>query len=459
MIDAIITGQSLPALQSALDLAEVGMKVAVLSPARSESVEPAVERDPEGSIADFITRIAEPIEQPDQQRAGSQTSEAAIRRVMPQAPLLNRQGKWLRQSSPEVLGVPAVPLASENIALLGSGGSVRAYLDRITPLLTVGKTRLLGELVRKRMGAKVRDELVDPQAFERFGVLVDELEVAIAAPGLNEALSRSGALSSAVLAYADRHVARETRVSPAQGPAEFRREAIKRLELYGVEILAANLVSVEPQDDGWNVRLSDGGALRSRTLLVDFDRSPVPSSTVRDLLVAVLPAQARVHAIIDMESPVWLDEGATAVALLDGWSLFCESEPGTEQPTGEAMLGTLPEKRCELRVSSGVGDVEELSNVLGTISETKRLPISSEILGLGFRSDDVPVRFAGLAAAPFHTVADRAEAAAALAQHELNFPTLLCVGRALHGDDQGAALGSAHRSTVKLRRRLLGLED
>ena len=69
MIDAIVTGQSLPALQSALDLAEVGLKVAVLSPEKSDSFEPSAERDPEGSIAEFITRIAETIEQADRQLA------------------------------------------------------------------------------------------------------------------------------------------------------------------------------------------------------------------------------------------------------------------------------------------------------------------------------------------------------------------------------------------------------
>lgn len=458
MIDAIVTGQSLPALQSALDLAEVGLKVAVLSPEKSNSLEPSAERDPVGSIAEFITRIAEAIEPADRQSASNQGAGQPVRRELPTPPLLYKQGDWLKQSSPEVLGVPAVPLASENIALLGSTGSFRAYLDRIIPLLTVGKTQFFGELVRKRMGAKLREGLVDPQAFERFGVLADEVEVAIVAPGLNEALSRSGALSSAVLAYSDRNVARETRVSPAQGSADFRRAVVKRLELYGVEVHESHLVSVESQDEGWVAQLSDGSALRSRTLIVDLDRNPVSPPAVRELVGAIMPRHARVHAVIDMELPTWLTEGVTAVALLDDWSVFYESIHGPERPTDGAEMGKSRGMSGRARTASRVGNVEELAGVLSRIAKTERLPVSSDAPGIGLSSDAL-VHSAGLAAAPFRTVVNRTEAVAAIAQHELDSPTLLSVGRALHGDDQGVALASAHKATVRLRRRLLGLED
>ncbi len=457
MIDAIVTGQSLPALQSALDLAEVGLKVAVLSPEKSDSFEPSAERDPEGSIAEFITRIAETIEQADRQPASNQDVGQPVRREFPIPPLLYKQGKWLKQSSPEVLGVPAVPLASENIALLGSAGSFRAYLDRIIPLLTVGKTQFFGELVRKRMGAKLREELVDPQTFERFGVMADEVEVAIAAPGLNEALSRSGALSSAVLAYSDRNVARETRVSPAQGAVDFRRAVIKRLELYGVEVYESHLVSVESQDEGWVAQLSDGLSLRSRTLIVDLDRNPVSPPAVRELVEAITPRHARVHAVIDMELPAWLTEGMTAVALLDDWSVRYEPTHGVERPIDGAELSKSGGISGRAQTASHVSNLEELAGVLSRIAQTKRLPVSSDTPGLELSSDAL-VHSAGLAAAPFCTIVDRTEAVVAIAQHELDFPTLLSVGRALHGDDQGAALASAHKATVRLRRRLLGLE-
>lgn len=458
MIDAIVTGQSLPALQSALDLAEVGLKVAMLPPATSASVEPAAEYDPEGSIAEFIMRIDEPIEPLAQGDAASRNAEMSVRREMPKPPLLYKHGEWLRQSTPEVLGIPAIPLASENIALLGSGGSFRAYLDRITPLMTVGKTRLLGELVRKRMGARVRSGLVDPHIFERFGVVADEVEVAIAAPGLNEALSRAGALSSAVLAYSDRNVARETRVSPAQGWAGFRRAALKRLELYGVEMLESHLISVQSQDDGWTARLSDGSAVRSRALLVDFDRSPVPIPAALQHVEAVLPAQVRVHAIIDMEPPAWMQKGMSALALLDGWSLSYSFAGDSQLSIGETAPKRPPCEYCELRVATRAGDLKELSDLLGQIIESKRLSVASESSGLGL-GGDASLRSASLAAAPFCTVARRNEAVSALEQQGSDFPRLLSLGRALHGDDQAVALAAAHRSTVRLRRRLLGLED
>lgn len=457
MIDAIVTGQSLPALQSALDLAEVGLKVAVLTPEKSDSFEPSAERDPEGSIAEFITRIAEAIEQADRQPASNQGAGPSVRRELPTLPLLYKRGEWLEQSSPAVLGVPAVPLASENIALLGTAGSFRAYLDRIIPLLTIGKTQFFGQLVRTRMGAKLREGLVDPQVFERFGAVADEVEVAIAAPGLNEALSRSGALSSAVLAYSDRNVARETRVSPAQGPAGFHRAIIQRLELYGVEVHESHLVSVESQEEGWVAQLGDGSSLRSRTLIVDLDRSPVANPAVRELVEGIMPSHARVHAVIDMELPAWLTEGMTAVALIDDWSVFYESIFGSEYPIDGAELSRSHGRIGRVRAASRVGNLEELTHVLGRIAQTKRLPLSSDAPGFG-PSRDALVHSASLAAAPFLTVADRTEAVAAIAQKELDFPTLLSVGRTLHGDDQGAALASAHKATVRLRRRLLGLE-
>src|SRR5690606_15064284 len=136
------------------------------------------------------------------------------------------------QSHPTVLGIPTVPLAAENLRLLGSGGATRAYMDRVTPLLTVGKTRSLGVLVNRRLGRKARERLVEPQVRERFGVAADDVDVAVAAPGLNEALSRAGSLSAAALAYLERFEASETMIEPADGWDALVRATLGRLESY-----------------------------------------------------------------------------------------------------------------------------------------------------------------------------------------------------------------------------------
>ncbi|UUT34514.1 protoporphyrinogen/coproporphyrinogen oxidase [Microbacterium elymi] len=82
--------------------------------------------------------------------------------------------------------------------ILGTGGAWRAYLDRLRPPLTIGHERRLSTLVRSRMGAKVLDRLVAPLTAGVFGALPDDIDVDLAAPGLNAALTRAGSLSGAV---------------------------------------------------------------------------------------------------------------------------------------------------------------------------------------------------------------------------------------------------------------------
>ncbi|HZK59878.1 MAG TPA: FAD-dependent oxidoreductase, partial [Cryobacterium sp.] len=53
-----------------------------------------------------------------------------------------------------VLGIPASPLADDVRRVIGWGGAWRAYLDRLMPVLTIGREHSLGDLVRKRMGRR-----------------------------------------------------------------------------------------------------------------------------------------------------------------------------------------------------------------------------------------------------------------------------------------------------------------
>ncbi len=56
----------------------------------------------------------------------------------------------------------------------------------------------MGTLVRKRMGAAVLDRLVAPVATGVYSARPDDLDIAVVAPGLNQALTRNGSLSGAV---------------------------------------------------------------------------------------------------------------------------------------------------------------------------------------------------------------------------------------------------------------------
>ncbi|NUU08562.1 FAD-dependent oxidoreductase [Leifsonia sp. C5G2] len=117
----------------------------------------------------------------------------------------NPSGAWVRHGSRSVplpkaglLGIPSSPLARDVVDAIGWSGALRAYLDRLMPVLKIGTERRLGALVRKRMGRKVLDLLVAPVATGVYSALPDELDVDVVAPGLNAALTRLGSLSGAV---------------------------------------------------------------------------------------------------------------------------------------------------------------------------------------------------------------------------------------------------------------------
>lgn len=454
MIDVVVTGRSLPALQSALDLAEVGLSVMVLDDGSSSALRPWAERDPDGIIAEFAKRIAAPLDQDDSHDADA----ARLVEIPAQAPLLLQSEAWLPQSSPNVLGIPAVPLATETSAVLGAGGAFRAYLDRLTPLLTVGKTRMLGELVKKRMGAKTRDLLVDPQVFERFGVDASEVEVAVASPGLNEALSRAGSLSTAVLAYADRNVARETRVAPVFGAEAFVNTLLRRLELYGVRLRSERAIAVAQEDESWVVQLDGGDTLQARALIADLGASPVASHEFTPLVETVLPSEARVYAEIDMERPEWLAPGGRAIARVADWAVLldasAEHDSADEGRPGSSEAGFV----C--RLVSKVAPVRD--QLEGVVRLQKSEDSSSRHKGTGvgieWLQGSTLIEVSPIAA-PYRTLTQRHKAAEAIAALEVEHPKLLAVGRAIHGDDQAEALSNARAATVRLRRRLLGLSE
>jgi oxygen-dependent protoporphyrinogen oxidase len=99
-----------------------------------------------------------------------------------------------------VLGIPGSPLATDVRRAIGWSGALRAYVDRLMPVLTIGREHSLGALVEKRMGRKVLDRLVSPVAGGVYATDARDLEVDVVAPGLNKAITTVGSLSGAVSA-------------------------------------------------------------------------------------------------------------------------------------------------------------------------------------------------------------------------------------------------------------------
>lgn len=159
-----------------------------------------------------------------------------------------------------ILGIPGNPFQDDVRRIIGWSGAWRAYLDRLRPPLTIGHQLSLGRMVASRMGAKVRDRLVAPVTTGVYSASPDDVDVDVAAPGLNAALTRVGSLSGAVLALRG-----ESAASGAKAPGA----AVEGLRggMYGlVEALAADLAelgatvrtgvrvrAVERHDGAWQV--------------------------------------------------------------------------------------------------------------------------------------------------------------------------------------------------------------
>jgi oxygen-dependent protoporphyrinogen oxidase len=99
-----------------------------------------------------------------------------------------------------VLGIPGVPLADDVRRIIGWGGSLRAYLDRLMPLLRVRAETDLGDIVRRRMGRRVLDRLVTPVVAGVHSADPSVVDVHTVAPGLTQAMTTQGSLSGGVMA-------------------------------------------------------------------------------------------------------------------------------------------------------------------------------------------------------------------------------------------------------------------
>ncbi|AAT88191.1 protoporphyrinogen oxidase [Leifsonia xyli subsp. xyli str. CTCB07] len=202
----------------------------------------------------------------------------------------NPAGAWVRTGTKSVplpkaglLGIPSSPLASDVVAAIGWGGALRAYLDRLLPVLKIGQERRLGTLVRKRMGAKALHELVAPVVTGVYSAAPDDLDIEVVAPGLNAALTRLGSLSGAVGELWSQAKAGSAVQGlrggmwrlPAALAADFRARggsvrtaaAVTAIEPWAASETHAPAGVAHPESDGgrrparWTLRLADGTAI------------------------------------------------------------------------------------------------------------------------------------------------------------------------------------------------------
>ncbi|WP_022889639.1 protoporphyrinogen oxidase [Agromyces italicus] len=183
----------------------------------------------------------------------------------------NRAGAWLvwgggsgLDAAPlpktGVLGIPANPLGDDVRRIIGWSGATRAYLDRLKPILRIGRAHSLGELVRSRMGRAVLDRLVAPISSGVYSADPELLDLDLVAPGLNEAMTRTGSLSGGVGQLVEQRKAGGA-VRGLRGGMHTLVDALAReLERFGVTVLTGvEATGLERDGDGWLVRAAAHG--------------------------------------------------------------------------------------------------------------------------------------------------------------------------------------------------------
>ncbi|MBT9605253.1 FAD-dependent oxidoreductase [Microbacterium sp.] len=232
-----------------------------------------------------------------------------------------------------ILGIPDNPWAPDVRRVIGWAGAWRAYVDRLRPPLTIGHQRSLGALVRSRMGARVLDRLVAPVTSGVYSARPDDIDVDLAAPGLNAALTRTGSLGGAV---ADLRAARAT-ASPVDAPASDvpvvagtapRTPApggavegivggmsrlvdalVARLTELGVDLRTGVPVEgISRVDDAWHVQVAGEEPLPADAVIV-----ALPEVTARALLAPVVPSLDRTEPVAPVVDVVTLVVHAPAL--------------------------------------------------------------------------------------------------------------------------------------------------
>lgn len=310
----LVHGSGPVELAAALEFASVGLSVTVIDSEEPTWPEHAQE-DPNGALTEWLT----------------EASDGRVTGVRGRPP----RG-WIQvvdgfRPLPEgaVFGIPPSPLSTEVMQALGTRGAFRAYTDRLKPILTVGQTKYIGDLVRKRTGEQTLNTFVAPIVWHRLGVDPNETPVATLAPGLSEAVSRVGSLTAGALAFAERHEHLTSTVVPNSGWGSFRDTLRDRLTHYGVTFRSPD----EARGDG------------------------EPRVTVKRIEPA--SSRRRIKATVDAARPSWWPDGAQRVLRMhriDGVVWTTEVTPHTE--AGERFLVDLRSEVIDTNQALGVPELD-----------------------------------------------------------------------------------------------------
>jgi len=206
--------------------------------------------------------------------------------------LMTRDGRTSPIPATGLLGIPSTPMAADVLAVVGQKGGLRAQMDSLLPAPVGAKASSLGELVRRRMGERVLDDLVVPIAGGVHSTHPDQLDPDRVAPGLRAALLREGSLARAVLSLRARAAAGTPVQGIRGGTVRLVDELVADLETYGVDVrlhtratrIEAHAVEIVSAD-GTTERLPAQHTLSS---VADPERAAAPDRTGIQLVTLVV---------------------------------------------------------------------------------------------------------------------------------------------------------------------------
>jgi oxygen-dependent protoporphyrinogen oxidase len=205
----------------------------------------------------------------------------------------NPEGAWLQTADGTVfpmpktgiLGIPAVPLAADVIAVIGFRAALRAQLDALIPVGVGSRERSLGRMVRRRMGAGVVERLVAPVTLGIHSRHPDELDVDVVAPGLRAAMRRAGSLAHGVRELRDAAPAGTAVLGIAGGIFGLVEALTRDLERFGVAVrLSTPVVAV----DAASVTLAGGERIAADHVVIAAPLAPSGVDGAASIVLATL---------------------------------------------------------------------------------------------------------------------------------------------------------------------------
>ncbi|HET7173281.1 MAG TPA: protoporphyrinogen oxidase [Nocardioidaceae bacterium] len=215
-------------------------------------------------------------------------------------PVASGAGIWshgrLRPIPPSILGIPGDPEAVAATGLLSEAGMARLRAEEALPPLRLAGDVAVGELVAERLGAEVRDRLVEPLLGGVYAGRADRISLQAAVPALAPAVREYGSLLAAARALLAASAAPREPRPPVfagldGGVARLAGATAEDISRRGGTVRCrATVRELARAGAGW--RLTIGSAAHPETLDADAVVLATPAAPTARLLREVAPAAA-----------------------------------------------------------------------------------------------------------------------------------------------------------------------